>query len=1153
MVKNREVFLRDPLTFTIPNEGVTKVTNPDTQAEWDVLRYELSNFVCDGEYREGMERVLSTYLSHLHRAEQPAVWVSGFYGSGKSHFVRVLEYIWRDVRFPDGVQARGLVRLPSDIEDLLKELSTAGAREGGLWSAAGKLGAGSGSIRLALLSIIFQQAGLPTKLATAQFVIWLKKERLFDAVMANLAARSANVAKQLNNMYVSPTLAESLLEARPGLADSPQDVLKQLREQFPQKQEIDDYEMLDTIDDVLQLMSTTPGKWPCTLLVFDELQQFINDDAERILQVQNIVEACSSKFGSQLLVVGTGQAALEASPQLSKLQARFTVRVMLSDRDVEQVVREVVLRKAPDKTKDIQNVLDIASGEINRHLAGTKIAPTQADNKDLVPDYPLLPTRRRFWERVLRELDRAGTAAQLRTQLSIVHEAIRKVANDPLGTVAPADFIYDQLRSAMLQSGVLLREVATLISDLDDGTANGRLRSRLCALIFLIGELPTEGVAFAGVRTDADTLADLLVQDLPAGSASLRQHVPSILDGLVEAGTLMLVEGEYRLQTRESAEWERERRGHYQRIIADETRLASERATEFRSAVSTALKGIKLLQGNSNTPRKYELFFGQDMPAADTNSVPVWVRNEWDVSEKTVREDAQAAGIDSPVIFVLLPRRDADALKNTLANHGAATETLATRPSAQSTDEGISARRAMQTRQEMERVRLDGLVAGIVDKARIYQGGGNEIAGTSFRASMESAMNAALVRLFPNFAMADDSRWAMVRTRASQGAGDALSAIGYTGEVAQHPVCRELLDEMGAQGKTGSDIRKRFTGAGYGWPQDAVDGGLLALMAANLVEATGKNGKGLAVKEIAQSQIGVIRFRRTSVVVSASQRIQVRNVLAALGCPTKSGEEISIIPRALQVLLNVAQEAGGNAPLPARPSTEQIEELLAMSGNEQLMGVYENRQELRDSFTSWSQLKARKTERLPRWEKLQRFLAHAANRPITARLRLQVEAIERDRMLLNDPDPVEPLYEELTTDLRAAVTAARQAVVDARDRELAKLRATAEWTKLKDEDWKRVFQANGLSPVDELNVGTDELLLRALDEKPLEAWKTEAVAIPTRLQAAREQAAKMLEPKAVRVRPKSATLHTPAEVDAYINELRAEIIEYVNDGKPVIM
>ena len=84
-------------------------------------------------------------------------------------------------------------------------------------------------------------------------------------------------------------------------------------------------------------------------MVFDELQQFIGEDPLRTLLVQNVVETCSSRFGSRLLFVATGQAALQATPQLSKLQGRFTVRVMLSDMDVERVVRQVVLRKARDK------------------------------------------------------------------------------------------------------------------------------------------------------------------------------------------------------------------------------------------------------------------------------------------------------------------------------------------------------------------------------------------------------------------------------------------------------------------------------------------------------------------------------------------------------------------------------------------------------------------------------------------------------------------------------------------------------------------------------------------------------------------------------------------------------------------------------------
>ena len=44
------------------------------------------------------------------------MWVSGFYGSGKSHLCRVLEYLWRDVKLPSGETARGVVNLPAAID-----------------------------------------------------------------------------------------------------------------------------------------------------------------------------------------------------------------------------------------------------------------------------------------------------------------------------------------------------------------------------------------------------------------------------------------------------------------------------------------------------------------------------------------------------------------------------------------------------------------------------------------------------------------------------------------------------------------------------------------------------------------------------------------------------------------------------------------------------------------------------------------------------------------------------------------------------------------------------------------------------------------------------------------------------------------------------
>jgi hypothetical protein len=493
------------------------------------------------------------------------------------------------------------------------------------------------------------------------------------------------------------------------------------------------------------------------------------------------------------LVIGTGQSAIQATPQLQKLQGRFTVRVELSDRDVEHVVREVVLRKDPTKVPQLKSVLENNSGEIDRQLAGTKIAANSADISNLAPDYPLLPTRRRFWERLARAID-TGTTAQLRTQLRMVHEAARAVANEPLGTVVGGDFIYEQQKSAMLQSDVLLADLAAIIDEQNDGTEEGALRSRLCATIFLIGRLPTSGALATGLKANATSLADLLVQDLNQGSVGLRQQVPKLLDGLVENGTLMLVQGEYRLQTRESAEWERDYRQRSASIKSDTMRIASDRAVALKQAVGEALKGVKLQQGVNHAPRKIELHFGLEQPSAKTTAVPVWIRDEWSVSEKTVRQDAQASGTDSPLIFVLLPRLQSDALNKALAGAAAATATINERPSMQTTPEGMEARKSMATRQELEQAKVMEIVNSVIKDAKVYQGGGNEVVGATLAESVEQAARNALIRLFPEFSVTDVPGWNQVVKHAGQGNADALEAVQYQGDADKHPAARVILD-----------------------------------------------------------------------------------------------------------------------------------------------------------------------------------------------------------------------------------------------------------------------------------------------------------------------------------------------------------------------
>ncbi len=1151
-MKNREVFLSDPTTFTIPNEGVAKIYNPHSAKEWEVLRWELSSFVCEGEYRKGLERILSTYLSNRDKPEQSAVWVSGFYGSGKSHFVRVLEYLWRDVQLPDGASARSLVKLPPEISDLLKELSTVGKQEGGLWSAAGTMGASAGeSVRLAVLATAFQGAGLPEKFPIAKFSIWLKQNGFYDEVKVGVEGKGKDFAKELNNFYVSPYIIQSLISIYPDFAKTPADGLKSLREQYPNVPDINDEEMLLTFEEILQLQSTGQDKLPCALLILDEMQQFIGDDSERALRVQNLVQTCCARLGSRLMFVATGQAALPSFPQLSKLQDRFKISVTLSDTDVDRVVREVVLRKKPDKMQSLKSTLDKAQGEIDRHLAGTKIGPNTDDAQDLIADYPLLPVRRRFWERILRTVDVAGKAGQLRTQLRIIHEAARFSADCPLGTVIPADLVYDQQKTSMMQSGVLLRDIALAIEQLNDGSEEGQLSSRLCALAFLIGKLPTEGISATGVRATANVLADLLVEDLTSDSAGLRAKIPVVLQKLVDSGNLMLIGNEYRVQSRESAEWEADYQKRYAAIHSDDTRIASDRAAEIRKAFDAALKRMTLVQGQSKTPRKYELCFGGTSPKPDGNAIPIWIRDEWETTEKSVLIDAQTAGVESPTVFIFVPKVNADNLKDALASQAAANECISARPTP-NTPEGLEAYQAMQSRTMGAKAKADSIIATVISGARVLQGGGTETSEGNLALSVKAAAEAGLARLFPQFVTADNSQWPKAIKRAQEGASDAISVIGWTGDVDQNPVCQSVRTFIGPSGKKGTEIRKHFLTVPFGWSQDAIDGALLVLIASGLVRAS-LNGVTKSAKQIDQKQIGPMDFYSEGISLSAAQRIAMRKLASDMGLQCQSGEEEEVVPILLKKMIDLVSEASGPPPLPEKPSLDSLDQLQALTGNEQFVAVYNAREGLLDNYNKWLMNNTKKEQRLPEWKNLQHLAQHAKGLTQGADILSQIAAIQADRTLIVEPNPVAPLVTEITDILRSALQEAYSSYKESYESEISKLEKMAAWQSIKEEDRKTILTDCNLQSILQIQVSSVDEIINTLDSAPLNIWESNLAALPTRIAWAHQQAVQLLEPKAVRVQVKSVTLKSPAEVEAYLKDLRAEIMKHISSGNPVVI
>src|SRR3954469_3247878 len=100
---NREVLARDPSSYHLADGGVAKVSFPPDDDQKAILREQLQTFVCEGAYAEALRRILDTFNGVAgKRGDVPAVWISGFYGSGKSLLASMLGALWTDLRFEGG-------------------------------------------------------------------------------------------------------------------------------------------------------------------------------------------------------------------------------------------------------------------------------------------------------------------------------------------------------------------------------------------------------------------------------------------------------------------------------------------------------------------------------------------------------------------------------------------------------------------------------------------------------------------------------------------------------------------------------------------------------------------------------------------------------------------------------------------------------------------------------------------------------------------------------------------------------------------------------------------------------------------------------------------------------------------------------------------
>ena len=426
----------------------------------------------------------------------------------------------------------------------------------------------------------------------------------------------------------------------------------------------------------------------------------------------------------------------------------------------------------------------------------------------------------------------------------------------------------------------------------------------------------------------------------------------------------MLVGDEYRLQTREGSEWDQEFRNRQTRLNNDDAAIQFKRDQFLYSEIDKVIRGLRVVHGAAKEPRQFVIHREATPPTVDGSGIPVWVRDGWSASEKDITDAARVAGSDSPTIHVFIPRQSADDLRRLIVEADAAQQTIDAKGNPTS-PEGQEARQSMDSRSTRAVGGRDRLVRDIVSNAKVLQGGGSEVLLSTLEDRIKTSSDDALIRMFPRFKEADSAAWSAVIKRARDGADHPFQPTGHSDATEKHAICQQVLSTIGA-GKSGADIRKTLSGSPFGWPRDAVDAALIALHRSQHITAT-LNGATVPLGQLDQNKISKSDFQIEQATLSVQDRLVLRKLFQGLGVSCKSGEEGVRAGEFLATLIDLANSAGGDAPLPALPLVTDIEDIQRLVGNEQLVAIKNKADEWEKAAETWQEAKELVDDRLPKW------------------------------------------------------------------------------------------------------------------------------------------------------------------------------------------
>lgn len=517
----------------------------------------------DGGIHEQFVRLLTALRRELERTggpELPASWVSGFYGSGKSSFAKLLGLALDGRSLPDGTSLASAL-LAQDHSPRRGEFKQAwDTLLEGLQPVAVVFDIGSKArdgehVHSVVVRQVMSRFGYSsTSSAVAEYELNLQLEGRFDEFIKLAAQHFGKPWSELKDTPLAEDrFSEVMHRLNPRQFSSPMAwVDSRAGSAYGSKRSAD--EAVVAIRNVMD--QRCPGR--TLFVVVDEVSQYVHDNQDRMLALQSFVSALGQRLRGKAWLLATGQQKLEESAgnvtSLSKLKDRFppSLRIHLGEANIRDVLHRRLLRKDPAVEPQLRRLFEQHRDELALYAyRGDEVSDTE-----FVEFYPLLPGHVDLLLKITSGLRLRSTRAQgdshaIRGLLQLLGDLFREQRFDeqPVGQLVTLDRVYDILHTA------LNVDVQRTLGRAFEFCSRQRepLMPRVVKAVALLELLQDEEQ-----KTSAELVARCLYTHL--GDPSMQDAVQRALDALVGESLLSVSEKSgYKIQSTAGQEWQSER------------------------------------------------------------------------------------------------------------------------------------------------------------------------------------------------------------------------------------------------------------------------------------------------------------------------------------------------------------------------------------------------------------------------------------------------------------------------------------------------------------------------------------------------------------------------------------------------------------------